>query len=117
MMNLVGDVFWMSVIGVLLVGFVYLTYAEGWFGLATRDRMRIIIDKLQRRVTKTNEQIDAWQKRMADKDAADQAKSIPPAPVLQRDKATRIAEAQSLLASGTITQADFDAAKIKILSE
>lgn len=98
MIELIGTV---AVIVLLLLCGLAVAFEKGWIGLSASRlaKMRARVDELQ-------DKFDA----AAKKKAAAVPSTLTPAE-------ERIARNAALLAAGTITQADFDAAKAKILAE
>lgn len=97
---------------VIVIVALVVVYKKGLFGTATTARIQKVLAKI-------DEEKDQWEEKLKAKLAAKTAPQavVPQAVVAPKDKATRIADNQALLTVGTITQADFDAAKQKILAE
>lgn len=104
MIELIGII---AVIVLVLLGGLAIAFEKGWIGLSASRlaKMRARVDELQ-------DKFDEAAKKKAD------AMKMPDPPWSRpQTKNERIASNAALLAAGTITQADFDAAKAKILAE
>lgn len=97
------------VAGCVVVGMALLAYNKGWLNTATEARLKALIAKGEHEVEVLREKLRAKQEKATE--------GAPVEVTLIKDKGTRLAENQALLDAKQITQAEFDAAKAKILSE
>jgi hypothetical protein len=101
MMDLMEMVGIAAIAVIVLIVILVVAFEKGWVWLS------------QERIDKIHAKGDALQAKLE----AKLAKKAKPAAAPAKSKAERIAEAQALLSTGVITQADFDAAKAKILAD